>query len=71
MRIRRERLDSNIRISKLEIALSEAIDQIGDEYTYVEIITSLQNHAARWANYARNEECPSIEKEDDGDEGNP
>lgn len=72
MRIRKERLESNIRTSHLEAELAKVISKVDDIYVE-EIILALQGVQSYWVNVLRNEEIPSIEKEDDeeADEGSP
>ena len=67
MRIRQERLDSNVRVSKMEAGISEVIMNTDDTYVE-EILLALQNVQARWINMLRNEEIPSLDKEDDEEE---
>lgn len=70
MRIRKERVESNLRVTELQIAISEAISK--NEGVYVEeILLALQNEQSHWINILRNDEVPSVEKEDDeeADEG--
>lgn len=65
MRIRKERQESNVRITKLEVHISQAISDTEGDYTHLEIILALQNQTAWWVNHARNLECPSIQKDED------
>lgn len=70
MRIRQERLDSNVRVSKLEVAIAEAIEGVDDIYVE-EILLALLGIQNHWVNVLRSAEIPSIEKEADeeADEG--
>lgn len=66
MRIRQERLDSNVRVSSLEVAISEAV-MAADGIYVEEIVLALQNVQTRWLNTLRNEEIPAVEKESNDD----
>lgn len=64
MRIRKERVESNLRVTQLQIGISEAISS--NEGIYVEeILLALQQEQSHWINILRNDEVPSIEKDDD------
>ena len=67
MRIRKERLESNIRVSQLEADMAQVISNTDDLYVE-EILLALQGLQTYWINVLRNDEIPSIEKEPDEDE---
>lgn len=71
MRIRQERLDSNIRVSQLEAEFAKVIVDAPDGVYVEEIVLALLNVQNHWVNVLRNHEIPSIEKEADeeADEG--
>ena len=64
MRIRKERLESNIRTSRLEADMAKVISKTEDLYVE-EILLALNGLQAYWINVLRNDEIPSIEKESD------
>jgi hypothetical protein len=64
MRIRKERLESNIRTSQLEADMAKVISNTEDLYVE-EVLLALNGLQAYWINVLRNDEIPSIEKESD------
>lgn len=65
MRIRKERLESNIRTSQLESELARVVAEAPEGIYVEEIILALSNLQAYWVNVLRNEEIPSVEKDED------
>lgn len=65
MRIRKERLESNIRTSQLESELARVVAEAPEGIYVEEIILALSNLQSYWVNVLRNEEIPSVEKDED------
>ena len=64
MRIRKERLESNVRVSNMEVAIAEAISNQDGVYVE-EIVLALQEVQSHWLNILRNDEVPSLDKTDE------